>query len=283
MAEFRLGRLKFNWRGDWVLSTAYVIDDIVKYGANTYVCKTNHTSSNNENLFYTNDLATNWSLHTEGITNKGNWTASYWYKINDVFKYGNTQYRVTAGHTSPTEFDPDSSSITDYLSSFNYEDTWASSTEYQDGDVVAYGGYTYVAKRKNINLPPAYNLAADWDILTTGFNVTGEYNSTIDYKQGDLALYGGYTYVAISTSTGVLPTTVANWSLVNKGLAWQGQWDSSTQYNLGDAVKKLSNSYIGVATFGNLNQDPSTDSNGVYWNVLAEGAAANVMLSLIHI
>ena len=51
MAEFRLGRLKFNWRGDWVLSTAYVIDDIVKYGANTYVCKTNHTSSNNENLF----------------------------------------------------------------------------------------------------------------------------------------------------------------------------------------------------------------------------------------
>ena len=277
MAEFRLGRLKFNWRGDWVLSTAYVIDDIVKYGANTYVCKANHTSAGNENLFYTNDLASNWSLHTEGITNKGNWTANYWYKINDVFKYGNTQYRVTAGHTSPTEFDPDASTITDYLSSFNYEDTWSSATEYQTGDVVAYGGYTYVAKRKNINLPPAYNLSADWDILTTGFNVTGEYNSTVDYKQGDLALYGGYTYVAISTSTNVVPTTVASWSLVNKGLAWRGQWTSGTQYNLGDAVKKLSNSYIGVATFGNLNQDPSTDSNGDYWNVLAEGAAANVM------
>ena len=46
MAEFRLGRLKFNWRGNWVASTAYVIDDIVKFGANTYVCKTNHTSTN---------------------------------------------------------------------------------------------------------------------------------------------------------------------------------------------------------------------------------------------
>ncbi len=276
MAEFRLGRLKFNWRGDWTLTTAYVIDDIVKYGSNTYVCTTNHTSSANENLFYTTDLS-NWSLHTEGITNKGNWTGSTWYKINDVFKYGNTQYRVTAGHTSPVNFDPDSSSIVDYISSFNYEDTWASATEYQTGDVVAYGGYTYVATRKNTNKPPAYNLSADWDILTTGFNVTGEYNSTVNYKQGDLALYGGYTYVAITTSTNVIPTTVANWSLVTKGLAWKGQWDSSTQYNLGDAVKKLSNSYIGIATFGNLNQDPSTDAVGAYWNVLAEGAAANVM------
>ena len=64
MAEFRLGRLKFNWRGDWGISTAYVIDDIVKYGSNTFVCKANHTSSNNENLFYDNDLAANWSLHT---------------------------------------------------------------------------------------------------------------------------------------------------------------------------------------------------------------------------
>ena len=44
MADFRLGRLKFNWRGAWTGATDYVIDDIVKFGANTYVCTTNHTS-----------------------------------------------------------------------------------------------------------------------------------------------------------------------------------------------------------------------------------------------
>ena len=32
MADFRLGRLKFKWRGEWSASTAYVIDDIVKFG-----------------------------------------------------------------------------------------------------------------------------------------------------------------------------------------------------------------------------------------------------------
>jgi len=91
MAEFRLGRLKFNWRGDWGISTAYVIDDIVKYGSNTYVCKANHTSSVNENLFYSNDLTSNWSLHTEGITNKGDWVPNNWYK-NIVSKY-HTEYK----------------------------------------------------------------------------------------------------------------------------------------------------------------------------------------------
>ena len=68
MADFRLGRLKFNWKGNWAVSTAYVIDDIVKYGGNTYVCTTNHTSASSEVQFYSADL-TNWSLHTEGIVN----------------------------------------------------------------------------------------------------------------------------------------------------------------------------------------------------------------------
>ena len=175
MAEFRLGRLKFNWRNDWTTSTAYVIDDIVKYGANTYVCKTNHTSAGNENLFYSSDLA-NWSLHTEGITHKGEWQNTNWYKINDIFKYGNTQYRVTAGFTSGATFEEADSTnkIVEYVQSFNYEDTWNSVAQYQDGDVVTYGGYTYVSKSVHTNKPPAYNLASDWDIITTGFNVVGD-------------------------------------------------------------------------------------------------------------
>ena len=30
MADFKLGRIKFKWRGDWAVSTAYLVDDIVK-------------------------------------------------------------------------------------------------------------------------------------------------------------------------------------------------------------------------------------------------------------
>ena len=58
MADFRLGRLKFNWRGNWATSTAYIKDDIVKYGANTYTCLINHTSAAATANFYT-DLDSN--------------------------------------------------------------------------------------------------------------------------------------------------------------------------------------------------------------------------------
>jgi hypothetical protein len=61
MADFVLGRLKFKWRGDWSTSTAYLIDDIVKYGGNTYVVIENHTSQAATANFYT-DLAAKISI-----------------------------------------------------------------------------------------------------------------------------------------------------------------------------------------------------------------------------
>ena len=52
MADFVLGRLKFKWRGDWAVSTAYLIDDIVKYGGKTYVWFVNNKTQTKETNFY---------------------------------------------------------------------------------------------------------------------------------------------------------------------------------------------------------------------------------------
>jgi hypothetical protein len=272
MADFRLGRLKFNWRGNWTASTAYVIDDIVKYGANSYVCTENHTSVGNETAFYSTDLS-KWSLHTEGIQNRGEWQNGVYYKVNDIVKYGNTQYRVVTGF-STSGFT--TSYVTEYLAGFEYEDTWNSGETYQPGDVVTYGGYNYIATSINTNKPPAYNLSADWDILTTGFTAAGTYSTTTNYKPGDLIQYGGYSYVAISTSTNVNPINTNSWSLIVKGFNWVGTWSSTTTYKLGDSVRKDSNSYVSVAST-NLNVDPVTDTLGTYWNSLIEGAETNVL------
>jgi hypothetical protein len=272
MADFRLGRLKFNWRGDWVTSTSYVIDDIVKFGANSYVCTENHTSVANETNWYATDSA-KWSLHTEGIVNKGDWTSSTYYKVNDIIKYGNTQYRVTSGF-STTGFT--TSYVTEYLSGFEYEDTWNGGTQYQPGDVVAYGGYTYIATSIHTNKPPSYNLTNDWDILTTGFSAVGTYSTTTNYNPGEVVQFGGYAYVAISTSTNTIPINTGSWSLVVKGINWVGTWSSTTEYKLGDAIRRNSNSYIGIAST-NINNDPVEDTIGEYWNSLTQGAETNVL------
>ena len=63
MADFNLGRLRFVWKGNWALSTAYVRDDVVKYGGSSYVCVTAHTSVTS---FATN--SSKFELMTEGGT-----------------------------------------------------------------------------------------------------------------------------------------------------------------------------------------------------------------------
>ena len=63
MAEIVLGRLKFKWQGPWASATAYIKDDVVGYGGNSYVCILNHTSAG---AFSTD--AAKWEVMIEGAT-----------------------------------------------------------------------------------------------------------------------------------------------------------------------------------------------------------------------
>ena len=275
MADFRLGRLKFKWQGNWTASTAYVIDDIVKYGGNSYVCTTNHTSTSAETTFYSSDNA-KWSVHTEGIVNKGNWAATTWYKINDVFKYGNTQYRVTAGFTSGATFSDSNTVI--YLEGLKYEDTWAASTTYQVGDIVTYGGYSYSAKTNHSSATVPNSDAANWAVLTVGFEAKGEYQSGVTYKLGDVVRYGGNSYVNIlAAAAGTDPTQSISWRLLAEGFNWTGNWAAGTAYKLNDVVNRTSNSYVCVQA--HTGQQPENDTNGTYWNYIAQGGSAAQVLT----
>ena len=146
MAEFRLGRLKFNWRGAWAASTAYVIDDIVRYGANSYVCTGNHTSDSASNGFPSD--STYWSLHTGGIDNAGTWTPSTAYVLDDIVQEGGNLYICTAQHTSigvPSSWY--SSDFPSYWELFHegvsFKGAFTTDTYYGINAVVSYGPYQY--------------------------------------------------------------------------------------------------------------------------------------------
>ena len=268
MADFRLGRLKFKWRGDWTASTAYVIDDIIKYGGNTYVCITNHTSVTSIPDFY-NDSA-NWDLHTEGNVDKGAWTGSTWYKLNDVVKYGNVVYRTTTAHTSIATFDPTKFSV--YLEGLNFEDSWNGATEYQKGDIVTYRGYSYISKGIHTTATTPNADTTNWEVLTTGFSAEGAYAAGTTYAPGDVVRYGGNTFVNILGSTGVAPTNTTNWKLLSEGLSWTGNWDAGTVYQKGHVVNRNSNSYVCKADdVSGASTAPELDPGGAYWNYVAQG------------
>ena len=277
MADFRLGRLKFNWKGEWAVSTAYVIDDIVKYGANTYVCTTHHTSAANENLFYSSDVA-KWSLHVEGITTKGDWTASTWYKLNDVVKYGNNQYRTTTGHISGASFN--ASNFSTYVEGLKFESTWVSNTQYQKGDIVNYGGYTYTAKTDHQSTTTPNADSTNWDVLTTGFKNQGVYGPSTAYAPGDIVRFGGYSYECKLNTTGNKPSDSTYWNVLAKGFEWKGNWASGTTYQKGDCVTANSNTYICIADdVDGTAKSPANDPSGSYWNYIAQGGSAAQVLT----
>jgi len=280
MADFKLGRLKFKWRGDWATSTAYVVDDIVKYGGNTYVCVTNHTSQSTSAAFYT-DLSTNsyWQLHTEGLYFKGDWAQSTHYKLNDLVKYGAFQYRTTTQHTSTSSFDNTKFEV--YTEGLQFEDSYNASTTYQDGDVVSYGGYAYVY----INSTPSSGQTPTdnsyWDILTTGYNNSGTYSHGTAYKTGDVVQYGGYVYVANANHSSQYPantdgtTNSSYWDLLVKGFDYQsGGYSGGTEYNIGDVVRYESTSYV-MLKDRQTGVTPGTDAT--VWQVLAQGDTGAVL------
>ena len=336
MADFRLGRLKFNWRDAWAPSTAYVIDDIVSFKGNTYVCVVNHTSAASEGVWATTDLniaTPRWQLHVPGTRIMGDWAGNTfyavndlvayggtqylctvnhtssaaeedfytndeqnywdeylvgtaiplvagvptidwqtgkWYKENDIVRYGNTLYLTTTAHTTGVTFDSTKFSV--YLESVNFEDTWNQSIEYQPGDIVNYGGYTYIARTISTGKEPnQYSVdipnpvpggpptPRDWDILTTGFDVKGEYDNTVIYIPGDVVQFGGNTYVKVSTgSAGVYPISTGDWDLVAAGLNWKGPWSPTTTYQVNDVVSSTSASWVNL-TAHNINIDPVED------------------------
>jgi len=280
MADFVLGRLKFKWRGDWAASTAYLIDDIVKYGGNTYVVLTNHTSQAAAADFYTDLTAAKYELHTEGLFFKGDWAGSTFYKLNDLVKYGAYQYRCILQHTSASDF-AIGSNWQVYSEGLQWEDTYNAGTTYQDGDVVSYGGYTYVYVNAT---PSSGNTPTDnsyWDVVTTGFNNTGEYVELATYKTGDVVKYGGNSYVANANHTSQFPantdgtTNSSYWDLLVKGFDYQsGAYSASTTYNIGDVVRFTASTYI-MLKDRQINVEPGTD--GTTWQLIAQGDTGAVL------
>ena len=279
MADFVLGRLKFKWRGDWAASTAYLIDDIVKYGGNTYVVVENHTSQAATANFYTDLSAGKYQLHTEGLFFKGDWAGSTFYKLNDLVKYGAYQYRCILQHTSSSSF-AIGSNWQVFSEGLQWEDSYNVGTTYQDGDVVSYGGYTYVY----VNSTPASGQTPTdnsyWDIITTGYKQTGSYSFSNNYKTGDVVTYGGNSYVANTNGAGQYPantdgtTNSSYWDLVSSGYSNQGTYNAATLYNIGAVVRHVSSSYVLIKD-RQQNVTPGTDATT--WSLLAQGDTGAVM------
>ena len=269
----------FDWKTDWAVGIRYRVGDLVKYGGQVYSCNTGHTAAATITIGLEADQA-KWDYFHKGIEYLGEWASGYRYKINDVVKDSGGLWICTSYHTSSVALDlkTDEANWAQFVPGLEFEDSWGPYSPYQPGDIVTYGGYTYVSKTNNSEKKPS-EAPTDWDVFATGFNLKGDYgddSASQDYLTGDVVRVGGYTYLAITNSNGVRPPNATYWEKLNEGAQWKNTWTTATYYDLGDTVQQGVNSYIAVQSHTSSNgvNDPATDSAGAFWNFFSGGTEA---------
>ena len=190
MAEFKLGRIRFIWKGTWTTSTIYYKDDIVRNGGNTYVCVKGHTAPA---LFSTNQ-STNWNKISDGQEWKSDWTTSTLYKINDIVKYGGYLYIANAEHTSANNttdgLELNQSSWDLFAEGFDYKTDWNINTRYKVNDIAKYNGTVYICitahtSAANTTLGLEQD-QAKWQIFSEGFYWRTDWIPSRRYMVNDL-------------------------------------------------------------------------------------------------
>lgn len=270
-----------DWKGNWATSTRYKVGDILKYGGSTYVCNQGHTSAATAALGLEADQA-KWDYFNQGIDYKGVWANATRYKHNDVVKYGGGVWICITPHTSTSSFVTDGANWNQFVEGVEFEGDWATATTYQPGDIVRYGGNTYIVKISLVSTNPPPTETGSYDLFTNGFRLQGDWNSGTTYKIGEVVRLKGFTYVAIADSTNQIPPNASFWSLLNQGIDWEGNWASARTYSLGDAVKYGPNSYICILSHSSTNglDRPDNDISGTYWNLLTAGNEESVLTTI---
>ena len=278
-----------NWRGDWDIETRYVQDDLVKYGAIVYRCLDGHTSAATLALGLEADQAL-WEIVAEGIEYKNVWQNEFRYKKGDIVKYGSSLWKANTGHTSTTadvNLRGDEALWNIWVPGLEYERLWNSSTEYQKGDIVLYGGYSYTALNNNRESAPSANLreqdTGDWELLTTGYKHKGEWDETEQYLTGDIVRNSGYLYIAVDDNENTYPDLDPSiWTVLVEGDQFRSEWEDNTEYFLGDIILYAGTAYICInrhissesGSRPDLDQDYDQED---FWSVLIQGSPNNVL------
>ena len=231
MAEFKLGRIRFIWKGDWNNAVVYYKDDIVRNSGNTYVCVSGHTSSAE---FPVDSIK--WNKISDGQVWKDIWLPETYYKQNDIVKNGGYLYIANTAHTSSAteslgledaqHVQISGVSITGTQGQFSCTATVldidtaiiVSGTTFSSGSIV---GYTN---------PKTYYVIA----------TNGTTNFTLSETKGGTA-------VVTTTSTGAvtgITFTTSYWDLFAEGFNYTGEWGIEQRYKLNDIVKYGSSVYI---------------------------------------
>ena len=273
MAEFRLERFKYTWKGEWTAGVAYKRDDVVRVSGKSYVCVIGHVASG---AFRTDldailpgsvppQAQPKWVVMTNGFSFVGDWNTGTDYNLGDIAKIGGTLWICSVNHTSST-FASDSDYWILFTETISISD-WTASTSYAPGQVVKYNGNLHKCIIAHTSANTLESTVDNWELYFEGVNWIGEYQTAVEYRVNDFVKYGGTVYRCITTHTSTNVLNEEYFTIEAYGSEYEETWNASINYNIGDIVRH--EGFVYYAVNNNLNSKPYQDGGNNDWILLA--------------
>lgn len=213
----------FQYENDWSPFRGYQYGDVVRYGGNQYIAKTNHIN------LLPPDNEDDWGIFTEGFRFLGDWnddSALQEYKVGEVVRLGGFTYICIKDHEG--EQPPNAEFWKLVNSGFRWRGPWLDDQEYYEGDVVRYGDNSYVCVLGHISegddesslggtpgsRPDLADSGQYWSIIAVGTE------QSVLTEIGDLVYFSGTapTRLPIGIDGQVLrvgPNSTPTWEFLN--------------------------------------------------------------------
>lgn len=213
------------FEGAYDNATPYQKNDVVTYGSNAFVAKYDTLGNLPSDAAF-------WTPLVSGVSAKGVWNAQTAYVVNDLVAYGGFIYRALRDVTgaTPTEVsNPANWAV--FIEGAKAAGTWTTGQEYAPGDLVTYGGSSYICKVFVAASDFAAELAlSKWEKFNGGVNWRGIWQSGVEYRVDDVVTdeISAFICKATVTSTTVPKLDLANWEFLVKGATGVPASDSTT-------------------------------------------------------
>lgn len=287
MTDFKLDRFKYNWRGEWSASTAYIRDDVVSYGGSSFVCIHAHTSDslfsidlNNQDTV-NNIPAPRWKKMTDGRAWRDQWQPSAVYDPGDIVSYGGNLYLCVETHQSSSSFIDNNDKWALYAVGTAFSQNWEPSTLYAVGKVIRYGGIVYRCLVEHTSGSSITDNQESWQIFYQGIEYRQDWDVDITFRVGDVVKFGASLYECKKEHTPIDDSTInfdqdEFWNILAPGHQFRGNWDATTTYRVGDVVRHGGWLFYSLADsfndhpVSNLYQLEKRD-NPIAWEIVAKG------------
>jgi hypothetical protein len=275
MADFKIAKIRYTWKGTWSGTTQYVRDDIVYYGGKSYVCFVTHTASTT----FLADLTAPtpcWVLMFDGGVWRGAWSTTTLYNPGDMTRYGGIVYKAITSHTSAATtvlgLETNQSAWTILAKTEDWKNTWNTATQYKINDIVKYGAQVYrcvTAHTSASGISDGLEFdIAKWELVYQQISYKGNWAQARVYNANDVVKYGGSLWKCSTFHTSITTFDGAKFNIYLDGLQFESTpWAIAQPYQKGDIAGY--GGYVYRALQTHIGQAPQATASA-YWSLITQ-------------